>query len=106
MLVRANQLIKGDHAGSEAKAGVMIRDSLKPLRSLVHSCGPPLAPGVSRKNISMRPFGAHVGPSLWEPSVRIFSPEPSGLMTPIANRPLLRRVNAIRLPLGDHTGVE
>src|ERR1051326_2667633 len=50
-LVRANQLIKGDHAGSDANAGVMMRDSLKPLRSIVHSCGPPFAPGVSRKNM-------------------------------------------------------
>ncbi|MEQ8698830.1 MAG: hypothetical protein RLT05_20025, partial [Bauldia litoralis] len=27
----------------------------------VHSCGPPLPPGVSRKNINTRPFGAQVG---------------------------------------------
>ena len=43
--------------------------------------GPPEAPGDSLKNISTRPFGAQVGPSLWKPSVRILSPEPSGFIT-------------------------
>ena len=34
-----------------------------------------------------RPFGDQVGPSLWKPSVKIRSPEPSGRITPIANEP-------------------
>ena len=75
---------KGDHAGSEAKPGVGTRCSLRPEISTVNSDGPPLPPG-SRKNIRTRPFGAKVGPSLWNPEVRIRSPEPSGFMMPMEN---------------------
>jgi hypothetical protein len=53
----------GDHAGSDAKLGVSIRNSLRPVRSMVKSAGPALLPG-SRKNITTRPLGAKVGPSL------------------------------------------
>lgn len=60
----ANQSSNGDQAGSEAKLGVAIRRSLRPVRSIEYSMGPPLAPGDSLKNINTRPFGAHVGPSL------------------------------------------
>jgi hypothetical protein len=56
------QLSSGDQAGSEAKLGVCTRCSLRPVTSMVNSDGP--LPG-SRKNISTRPFGAKVGPSLW-----------------------------------------
>ena len=41
------------------------------------------------------PFGAHDGPSLWKPSVRSRSPEPSGFMTPIAKPPAVRLVKAM-----------
>ena len=53
----------GDHAGSDAKPGVGTRCSLRPEISTVNSEGPPFPPG-SRKNITTRPFGAKVGPSL------------------------------------------
>src|SRR5215204_5852134 len=76
----------GDHAGSEAKPGVGTRNSLRPEISTVYSDGPPPPPG-SRKNITTRPFGAKVGPSLWKPEVRMRSPEPSVFMMPIANCP-------------------
>src|SRR6516162_3424604 len=69
----------GDQAGSEAKPGVGTRCSLRPEISTVNSEGPLLPPG-SRKNITTRPFGANVGPSLWKPLVRIRSPEPSVFM--------------------------
>ena len=42
-----------------------------------------------------RPFGANVGPSLWNPEVRIRSPEPSGFMMPIENCPPPCLVNAM-----------
>src|SRR5260221_11863615 len=76
----------GDHAGSDAKPGVGTRNSLRPEISTVNKDGPPLPPG-SRKNITTRPFGAKVGPSLWKPAVRIRSSLPSGFMMPIANCP-------------------
>src|ERR1700754_4836104 len=76
----------GDQAGSDAKPGVGTRCSLRPEMSTVNSEGPPLPPG-SRKNIKTRPFGAKVGPSLWNPEVRIRSPEPSGFMMPMENCP-------------------
>src|SRR5580704_3465982 len=75
---------RGDQAGSDAKLGVGVRCSLRPVTSTVNSAGPPPPPG-SRKNMMTRPFGDQVGPSLWNPSVRIRSPEPSGCMMPIAN---------------------
>src|SRR3974377_1522374 len=53
----------GDQAGSDAKLGVGIRISLRPVISTENSDGPELPPG-SRKNISTRPLGAKVGPSL------------------------------------------
>ena len=53
----------GDQAGSEAKLGVGTFHSLRPVMSIVKSDGPDLPPG-SRKNISTRPLGAKVGPSL------------------------------------------
>src|SRR5437773_11268939 len=74
----------GDHAGSEAKPGVGTRNSLRPEISTVNNDGPPLPPG-SRKNMTTRPFGAKVGPSLWKPEVRMRSPEPSVFMMPMAN---------------------
>src|SRR3954451_5145800 len=84
----------GDHAGSEANPGVGTRCSLRPEISTVYSDGPPFPPG-SRKNISTRPFGANVGPSLWKPEVRIRSPEPSVFMMPIENWPPPCLVKAI-----------
>src|SRR5882724_12780643 len=54
----------GDQAGSDAKAGVGTFCSFRPVTSTVYSEGPALPPG-SRKNITTRPFGAKVGPSLW-----------------------------------------
>jgi hypothetical protein len=62
----------------------------------VNSAAPLLPPG-SRKNISTRPLGAQVGPSLWKPSVKSRSPEPSGLITPMPNVP----VGLARQPAGD-----
>src|SRR5258705_11445525 len=85
---------RGDHAGSDAKPGVGTRCSLRPEISTVNSEGPPLPPG-SRKNIRTRPFGANVGPSLWNPEVRIRSPEPSGFMMPMENCPLPCLVKAM-----------
>jgi len=41
------------------------------------------------------PFGAQVGPSLWKPSVRMRSPEPSGLMMPMAKVPPFCLVKAM-----------
>src|SRR4051812_40819499 len=76
----------GDHAGSDAKPGVGTRNSLRPEISTVNKDGPLLPPG-SRKNITTRPFGAKVGPSLWKPAVRMRSPEPSVFMMPMANCP-------------------
>ena len=38
-------------------------------------------------------------------SVSNLSPDPSVLITPIKNFPLCNFVNAIKSPLGDHTGV-
>src|ERR1700690_2448628 len=84
----------GDHAGSDAKPGVGTRSSLRPEISTVNKEGPPLPPG-SRKNIRTRPFGANVGPSLWNPEVRIRSPEPSGFMMPMENCPLPCLVKAM-----------
>src|ERR1700731_4993801 len=84
----------GDHAGSDAKPGVGTRCSLRPEMSTVNSDGPLLPPG-SRKNITTRPFGANVGPSLWKPEVRIRSPEPSGFMMPMENCPLPCLVKAM-----------
>ena len=69
------------------------------------SDGPP-APPASRKNISTRPFGAQVGPSLWKPSVRMRSPEPSGLHDADRELPPVCLVKAMRSPRGDQTGVE
>ena len=66
--------------------------SLRPVMSIVNSEGP--RPG-SRKNISTRPFGAKVGPSLWKPSVRMRSPEPSGLRMPMAKLPRAWPVKAM-----------
>ena len=63
-------------------------------------------PAGWRKNMMTRPFGAQVGPSLWKPEVRMRSPEPSGRITPIENRPPDCLVKAIRSPRGDQTGVE
>ena len=63
-------------------------------------------PPGSRKNITTRPFGAKVGPSLWNPSVRMRSPEPSGFMMPMAKLPRPCLVKAMKSPRGDHTGVE
>ena len=51
---------------------------------MVNSDGPGL-PTVSLKYMITRPLGAKVGPSLWNPSVRMRSPEPSGFITPMAN---------------------
>src|SRR5215207_207857 len=98
--------MSGDQAGSEPKDGVATRRSLYPVRSMEKSLGPPPAPGDSRKNISTLPFGAQVGPSLWKPSVRMRSPEPSGFITPMENLPPDCLVKAIRSPRGDQTGVE
>ena len=42
-----------------------------------------------------RPFGENVGPSLWNPSVSIRSPVPSGFITPIANLLCPKRVKAM-----------
>ena len=53
-----------------------------------------------------RPFGAKVGPSLWKPSVRMRSPEPSGFMMPMAKLPCRCLVKAMMSPRGDQTGVE
>src|SRR6202040_2778791 len=69
----------GDQAGSDAKLGVGVRCSLRPVTSTVNRPGPAFPPG-SRKNMMTRPFGDQVGPSLWKPSVRILSPDPSGCM--------------------------
>src|SRR5205809_1613120 len=85
---------RGDHAGSDAKPGVGTRCSLRPEISTVNSDGPLLPPG-SRKNISTRPFGAKVGPSLWKPEVSRRSPEPSVFMMPIENWPPPCLVKAI-----------
>src|SRR5665213_3825431 len=71
----------GDHAGSEAKPGVGTFCSFRPEISIVNKEGPELPPG-SRKNMMTRPLGQKVGPSLWNPSVRMRSPLPSGFMTP------------------------
>src|SRR5579863_10542985 len=84
----------GDHAGSDANPGVGTRNSLRPEMSTVNNEGPPLPPG-SRKNISTRPLGAKVGPSLWNPEVKIRSPDPSGFMMPIENCPLPCLVKAM-----------
>src|SRR4029079_13927359 len=84
----------GDQAGSEAKLGVGTRCSLRPAISTVNSDGPAFPPG-SRKNMITRPLGAKVGPSLWNPSVRIRSPDPSGFITPIAHLPPDCRVKAM-----------
>ena len=52
----------GDHAGSEACAGVRTRRRFRPVKSTDQSDGP--APGLgSRKNINTRPLGDQVGPS-------------------------------------------
>src|SRR5271165_1066981 len=95
----------GDQAGSDAKLGVGTLSSLRPEISMVNSDGPALPPG-SRKNMMTRPLGAKVGPSLWKPSVRTRSPEPSGFITPMPKDPPLMRVKAMRSPRGDQTGVE
>ena len=58
----APQSSSGDQAGSDPKFGVWIACSLRPVRSIEKSFGPP-EPAASRKNISTRPFGAQVGPS-------------------------------------------
>src|ERR1700683_4468033 len=84
----------GDQAGSEAKLGVGTLSSLRPPTSMVNSDGPALPPG-SRKNMITRPFGAKVGPSLWDPPEIIRSPLPSGFMTPMANLPPACRVKPI-----------
>src|SRR5882724_562420 len=85
----------GDHAGSDAKPGVGTRNSLRPEISTVNKDGPPAPSGASRKNITTRPFGAKVGPSLWKPEVRMRSPEPSVFMMPMANCPPPCLVNAM-----------
>src|ERR1700686_1123348 len=54
---------RGDQAGSEAKLGVGVRCSLRPVTSTVNRPGPAFPPG-SRKNMMTRPFGDQVGPSL------------------------------------------
>lgn len=59
-----NYCIRGDQAGSEAKVGVGTCRTFCPVRSTDHRCGPPCAPRTSRKNMSTRPLGAQVGPSL------------------------------------------
>src|SRR5262245_38293862 len=105
-LTSPTYLSKGDHAGSEAKPGVDTGRSLYPVTSTLKSFGPPCSPGLSRKNMRTRPFGAQVGPSLWNPSVSILSPEPSGFITPMANRPPFILVKATWSPRGDQTGVE
>ena len=95
----------GDQAGSEAKFLLGIDCSLRPVRSMVFSRGPPV-PASWLKNISTRPFGAQVGPSWEKPVDRMRSPYPSVFMTPIENWPPDCLVKAIRSPRGDHTGVE
>src|SRR6266702_8576838 len=84
----------GDQAGSDAKPGVGTRNSLRPEISTVNKDGPPVPPG-SRKNITTRPFGAKVGPSLWKPEVRMRSPEPSVFMMRMENWPLPCLVKAM-----------
>ncbi len=54
--------------------------------------GPPI---WSLKNMMTRPLGANVGPSLWNPSVSVRSPDPSGFITPMANLPPACLVKAI-----------
>src|SRR5437016_12979979 len=95
----------GDQAGSDAKPGVGTRCSLRPEISTVNKDGPPLPPG-SRKNITTRPFGAKVGPSLWKPEVRMRSPEPSAFMMPFANCQPHCLVKAMKSPRRDQDGVE
>ncbi len=73
--------------------------------SIEKSDGPDVPPG-SRKNMMTRPFGENVGPSLWNPEVRMRSPEPSGFITPMAKASGVCLVKAIHSPVGDHTGVE
>ena len=52
------------------------------------SCGPPVSPCVSRKNMTTRPLGAQVGPSSSQPVVMMRAPEPFGAITPTWNPPL------------------
>src|SRR5438270_12569314 len=75
---RGRQESSEDHAGSDAKPAVGTRCSLRPEMSTVNSEGPALPPG-SPKNITTRPYGAHVGPSLWNPEVSGCAPGPSDL---------------------------
>ena len=87
-------LSSGDQVGSEAKDGVGTGCSTRPVMSTMYSLPPDWPPG-SRKNMMYWPFGAQVGPSLWKPSVRMRSPEPSGFMMPMAKPPARRLVKAM-----------
>ena len=82
----------GDAAGSGGCVAVGTFVLLLPWMSNVERAVP--VPG-SRTNISTRPFGAKVGPSLWKPSVSIRSPEPSGLRMPMENDPRACLVKAM-----------
>src|SRR5215831_1929221 len=95
--------IKGDQAGSDASVAVGTGLSNRPVMSICASEAPP--PRFSRKNISTRPLGAHVGPSTRKPLASMRSPPPSGRITPMPKLPPVILVKAIRSPRGDHTGV-
>src|SRR5690554_726647 len=59
---RQDYFSNGDQAGSDAKFGVGIGCSLRPVRSIEKSFGPS-APAACRKNMMTRPLGDQVGPS-------------------------------------------
>ena len=76
----------GDQAGSDASAGVIIFNSLKPVTSILKRLTLPdfLFLGLfCLKYIYTLPFGAHVGPSTKYPFANNLSPDPSGFITPI-----------------------
>lgn len=60
----------GDHAGSDAAVRICKRFKFRPDMSIENSAGWPLAPALSRVNISTLPFGAQVGPSSRNEAVR------------------------------------
>src|SRR3954468_12539983 len=69
---------RGDQAGSDASVGVATTRSLNPVMSIETRSEPYPLPlrsraGLSRKNISTRPFGQKVGPSTEKLSERMRS---------------------------------
>ncbi len=68
----------GDHAGFRREAGR--RNLLFVVAGDIHriELRATVLAGRIAKNMSTRLLGAQVGPSLWKPSVRMRSPDPSG----------------------------